>query len=105
MSLESNPKVIVLSGPNGAGKSTAAPKLLHEGLGIFEFVNADVIAAELSPHDPESAAIHAVRIMLARMDELAKQRLSFAFETTLAGRAFAQFIEKLIQTGYELTRS
>ena len=35
------PIVVVIAGPNGAGKSTAAPYLLKQALGIFEFVNAD----------------------------------------------------------------
>ena len=40
--------------------------------------------------------------MLNRLDELAGQRISFAFETTLSGRGFASLLEKLISTGYEL---
>lgn len=99
--METNPKVIVLAGPNGAGKSTAAPRLLHESLQITEFVNADVIASGLSRFAPERAAIRAGRIMLDRLDELASQQVNFAFETTLAGRAFAPWLEKLIDQGYE----
>ena len=101
MSSESTPKVILLAGPNGAGKSTAAPRLLHESLGIVEFVNADVIARGISGFEPERAAIRAGRIMLDRLDELAGQRVSFALETTLSGRAFAPWLERLIETGYE----
>ncbi len=39
--------------------------------------------------------------MLARLRELARRRVSFAFETTLAGRTYAPWISDLIQKGYE----
>lgn len=81
---EPKPSVVILAGPNGAGKSTAAPELLQGELSVREFVNADVIARGLSAFDPDGAAIAAGRVMLARLDELAHQRESFAFETTLA---------------------
>jgi len=96
----SNPKVIVIAGPNGAGKSTVAPELLQGTLAVTEFVNADVIARGLAAFDPESVSIQAGRIMLARLAELAKQRESFAFETTLASRTFATWIMELKKTGY-----
>ena len=53
------PSVVILAGPNGAGKSTAAPALLHGALAVNEFVNADVIAHNISSGDPDSAAIAA----------------------------------------------
>jgi predicted ABC-type ATPase len=94
------PSVVVIGGPNGAGKSTAAPFLLKGALGVTEFVNADVIAQGLSAFQPERAGITAGRIMLARLKELANQRVSFAFETTLASRMFAPWITKISSTGY-----
>ncbi|MCC6739937.1 MAG: zeta toxin family protein [Planctomycetia bacterium] len=96
-----NPVVIIIGGPNGAGKSTTAPDILDAELGITEFVNADVIARGLSAFAPERSAIAASRIMLQRLDELAAQRANFAFETTLASRSFAPWIENLVSTGYE----
>jgi predicted ABC-type ATPase len=97
---EKNPHVIVIAGPNGAGKSTTAPVLLKGTLGVTEFVNADVIAQGLSAFQPESAAFHAGRVMLERLHYLAKERVDFAFETTLASRSFAPWIAKLKQCGY-----
>lgn len=94
------PHVIIIAGPNGAGKSTTAPMLLKGTLGVTEFVNADVIAQGLSAFQPESAAFHAGRVMLERLHYLAKERVNFAFETTLASRSFAPWIEKLKQSGY-----
>jgi len=92
--------IIIISGPNGAGKSTTAPSLLQGTLGVKEFVNADVIAQGLSAFQPETAAFHAGRIMLERLHYLAKERVNFAFETTLASRTFAPWIDDLRKTGY-----
>jgi predicted ABC-type ATPase len=92
--------VVVLAGPNGAGKSTAAPRLLKRTLRVEEFVNADVIAQGLSGFAPERAAMAAGRIMLKRLKELAAQRKSFAFETTLASRSFAPWLNELRRSGY-----
>ena len=94
------PDVIVLAGPNGAGKSTAAEKLLQESCHVSEFVNADVIARGLSAFHPEGVAFAAGRIMLTRLRELATERKSFAFETTLASRTFAPWLKGLIGSGY-----
>ena len=89
----SSPSLIALAGPNGAGKSTAGPSLLKDTLGVTEFVNADLIAQGLSPFAPEAAAVAAGRVMLARLRDLARRRATFAFETTLAGRAYAPWIK------------
>ncbi len=98
---ESTPNIVILAGPNGAGKSTSAPSILRDALGVDEFVNADVIARGLSGFEPERAALAAGRIMLARLRELARQRRTFAFETTLSSRSFAPWIPEQIRTGYQ----
>lgn len=97
---EPRPSIVILAGPNGAGKSTAAPTLLEGTLAVHEFVNADVIAHDLSAGDPDSAAIAAGRLMLSRLRELAGKRVSFAFETTLASRTFAPWLGDLRASGY-----
>jgi len=94
------PHLVVLAGPNGAGKTTAAADLLAGTLRVDEFVNADVIARGLSEFHPERAALEAGRIMLARLHQLASQRINFAFETTLASRSFAPWIAGLQDGGY-----
>ncbi|MCC6409985.1 MAG: AAA family ATPase [Planctomycetes bacterium] len=93
----------MIAGPNGAGKSTTAPALLRDLLGIREFVNADAIAQGMSGFDPDSAAIAAGRAMLRRLTELSRARRDFAFETTLASRSFAPWIERLRRDGYAFT--
>jgi predicted ABC-type ATPase len=95
------PHLIVIAGPNGAGKSTTAPCLLKGTLKVTEFVNADLIAQGLSGFKPESTVFHAGRVMLERIHYLAKKRIDFAFETTLASRTFAPWIADLRKTGYD----
>jgi predicted ABC-type ATPase len=97
---EGNPQVIVIAGPNGAGKTTLAPFLLRDSLRLLEYVNADPIALGLSGFDPASVALGAGRVMLNRLHELAEQRRTFAFESTLAARSYAGWIERLRSDGY-----
>jgi predicted ABC-type ATPase len=93
------PSVVVLAGPNGAGKSTLAGQLVVEVLGVAEFVDADVLARALPPS--VTLAVTAGRVMLTRLDQLARDRQSFGFETTLASRSFAPRIRRLLQGAYE----
>jgi predicted ABC-type ATPase len=95
------PRVVVIAGPNGAAKSTTAPALLRDTLGITAFVNADEIARGLSAFDVERVALQAGRIMLRRLHELADEGADFAFETTLASRIFAGFLQEIRPRGYE----
>lgn len=97
---ELKPQVVIIAGPNGAGKSTLAPFLLRDTLDLREYVNADPIALGLSGFDPASVAFKAGRVMMNRLHDLAEQRKSFAFETTLATRSYAGWIEKLRCQGY-----
>ena len=83
-----------------AGKTTLAPFLLRDTLGLLEYINADPIALGLSAFDPGSVAIEAGRVMLNRLDDLAEQRRTFAFETTLAARSYVRRIEGLIDAEY-----
>lgn len=98
--VNASPVVVIIAGPNGAGKSTAAPKVLQGALGVTEFVNADEIARGLSGFNPEGVAIAAGRVMLSRLRDLAEQRVSFAFETTLASRSVAPWLKRLAESGY-----
>lgn len=82
---KAKPKCIIIAGPNGAGKTTFARKFLTADTGILRFVNADLIAAGLSPLHPELAARKAGRFLLMELDRLAKERSSFALESTLSG--------------------
>lgn len=81
------PNLYIIAGCNGAGKTTASYTILPEILNCNEFVNADNIAAGLSPFRPESVAFEAGRIMLKRINDLLENNQDFAFETTLSQEA------------------
>lgn len=97
------PNLYIIAGCNGAGKTTASYTVLPELLNCNEFVNADNIAAGLSPFNPESVAFEAGRIMLQRIDELLNREVDFAFETTLSTRSYVSLVKRAQQKGYEVT--
>jgi predicted ABC-type ATPase len=97
------PNLYVIGGANGSGKTTVALSLLPNVLGVFEYVNADAIAAGLSPLNPESMAIRAGRLMVERLQTLAEEGADFAFETTLAARTFAPFLRDCQGKGYTIS--
>jgi predicted ABC-type ATPase len=96
------PTVYVIAGPNGAGKTTFAARYLPAFVQCREFVNADLIAAGLSPFAPETQAIRAGRLLLTRIKELAQARSDFGFETTLAGRSYVRALKDMSAAGYRL---
>lgn len=97
------PRLFIISGCNGAGKTTASYSVLPDMLDCKEFVNADEIAKGLSPFQPEKVAIEAGRIMLNRIKELMKQKVDFAFETTLSSKTYKHLIAEAQFNGYFVT--
>ena len=95
------PEIYVIGGCNGSGKTTFALNIFPN-IGNIEFVNADIISAELSPEAPEELAIQASRIMLERLKIIARQKSDFAFETTLAARSFTPFLRQCQNRGYRV---
>jgi predicted ABC-type ATPase len=93
--------IVVVGGPNGAGKTSWAAKHLPTTLNIREFVNADEIARGLSPFDPDSSIVAAGRVMLDRLDMLAKVGDNFAFETTCASHRHPRFLKSCRALGYQ----
>ncbi|MEO6192951.1 MAG: zeta toxin family protein [Thermoanaerobaculia bacterium] len=102
MTETNRPNLYIVAGPNGAGKSTFARLFLPDYADCREFVNADLIAAGLSPFNPESLAIEAGRLMLGRIETLARSRVNFGFETTLAGRGYVPLLRRLRSEGYRI---
>ncbi len=95
-------KVIIIAGPNGAGKTTFAREFLPHEAACPVFVNADLIAAGLSPFDVEAAALQAGRLMLQELERHFQARRSFAFETTLSGRTWLRHIGRWQAAGYRV---
>ncbi len=93
------PQAVIIAGPNGSGKSTAATRLLPSGM---PFVNADLIAQELTGERGTSADINAGRILLERVEALERARTDFAFETTLATKMLASRVEGWRSAGYHV---
>lgn len=96
-------KIIIIAGPNGAGKTTFARSFLPEEAQCPNFINADLIAAGLSPFAPETAALKAGRLMLEEIDALAQSGESFAFETTLSGRGYLRHIMQWRKLSYHVS--
>ena len=99
---KSSPKLYVIAGPNGAGKTTFAEKFLPNYAECFEFVNADLIAKGLSPFTPSWVALKAGKLLLEQIEDCSRRKADFAFETTLAGKAYVNLLKKLKSSGYEL---
>jgi predicted ABC-type ATPase len=97
-----SPRCIIIAGPNGAGKTTFAREFLPIETDIVPFVNADLLAAGLSPIQPGSAALSAGRLFLAELDRLSRAKRSFCFESTLSGLTYVKMLKGWKASGYRL---
>ena len=103
--VQTSPRAIIIAGPNGAGKTTFAREFLPFEAQCPIFVNADLIAAGLSPFAPEVAAIKAsggdeVDVVLpyrALMDGQAAECASFLQQVRQASRPLA--LKVIIESG------
>lgn len=96
------PICTIIAGPNGAGKTTFALTWLPEVAECRNFVNADLIAAGLSPLSPEKEWLAASRLFLQEIRQYIQRRENFAFETTLAGKTYLRLIEELLANGWQI---
>jgi predicted ABC-type ATPase len=97
-----SPTVYVIAGPNGAGKTTFAAQFLPDFVNCRQFLNADLIAAGLSPFAPETQNLRAGRLLLERIRELSRAREDFGFETTLSGRTYVRLLTDLKAADYRV---
>lgn len=95
-------RIIIIAGPNGSGKTTFAREYLLNEAHCPDFINVDLIAAGLSPFDPNRAAIQAGRIMLSEIQRRVRKHESFAFETTLSGHVYARMIPEWRRSDYRV---
>lgn len=96
------PTCWIIAGPNGAGKTTFALEYLPQIASRVRFINADLIAAGLSPLAPERELLTASRIFLREIAERVATREDFALETTLAGRSYLRLVERLRAAGWRV---
>lgn len=92
----------IIAGPNGAGKTTFALKYLPLVAPGTAFVNADLIAAGLSPLAPEQQLVAASRLFLQQIEHHVGEGQDFAFETTLSGRGYLRLVLRLREAGWRV---
>lgn len=102
MSIKNHPNCWIIAGPNGSGKTTFALACLPAVAHCRNFINADLIAAGLSPLAPETELIAASRLFLKEIQNCIHNREDFAFETTLAGRSYLKLIRQLKSEGWRV---
>ncbi|MDM8536741.1 dephospho-CoA kinase [Desulfobacterales bacterium HSG17] len=90
----------VLAGGNGAGKSTFY-NLYLEKFGV-NFVNADLIAREINPDNPEIVSYQAATIAAKIREDLLSQGITFCFETVFSHESKIDFIAKAKARGYQV---
>jgi predicted ABC-type ATPase len=95
-------RIVIIAGPNGAVKTTFAKEFLPKEADCPDFVNVDLIAAGLSPFNPEKASLRAGLLVLQEIRCRVRAGESFAFETTLSGRHYAQLIPLWRNAGYHV---
>ena len=96
-------RCVLIAGPSGAGNTAFASEFLPYDvrfLNFLNFLNADLIAARLSPLKSELAAMAADRLMLEEIDRLTDLRVDFAWESKLSGITYAKRIRTLKEAGY-----
>lgn len=94
------PRLVLLVGGNGAGKTTFYKTFL-EPRGLA-FINADVVAKEFWPDNPEAHSYDAMRLVeKSRKDALSHGR-SFCFETVFSHESKVEFIQEAREHGYEV---
>ena len=96
------PNIYIAAGPNGVGKTTFMEEFLPNYADCLHFVNADLIAAGLSPFSPESAAIKAGKLVLEEIERHIDYGHDFAFETTLAGKSYVCLLKTVREKGYRI---
>ena len=97
------PTCTVIAGPNGAGKTTFALTYLPDAANCRNFVNADLIAAGLSPLSSEREWLAASRLFLREIDHYIRRREDFAFETTLSTKSYVNLLIKAQAMGFQVT--
>ena len=97
-----DPVLHLLAGPNGAGKS----KLFAEVIGPathLQLINADELAAQRWPEDPEGRSYDAAVIAAERRAELIAARASFVTETVFSHESKVELVKQASAAGYLVT--
>lgn len=98
--MSAQPQLWLLAGANGAGKTTFYRTRLAP-LGL-PFVNADEIARELYPADPEGYSYQAAQVAAELRQQLLLERRSFCFETVFSHPSKVDFLARAKAFGYQV---
>ena len=90
----------ILVGGNGAGKSTFY-RLMLKPPGI-PFINADQIAREIYPDDPEGNSYNAAKLAGQMCKEQLQAGTSFCFETVFSHPSKIDFLGRARALGYQI---
>lgn len=96
----SDKQLWVLAGGNGAGKSTFYRTRL-EPLGL-PFINADILAKQLYPHEPEKHSYLAAKIAAEMRHKLIHEGRSFCMETVFSHPSKIDFVAQAKALGYQV---
>lgn len=94
--------VYIIAGPNGSGKTTFAKTFLPEYAKCTRFINADLIAAGLSPFSPQQVALKSGKLVLEQIKEYANAGVDFGFETTMSGVTYLKYFKMFKDKGYKI---
>lgn len=92
------PNLFIIAGPNGSGKTTISKIILEKHL--FEYLNADEIAMNMSQEAIEKVRISAGKLLISRFDKLIQNGVSICIETTLSGLFLVKRIKECRKAGY-----
>jgi predicted ABC-type ATPase len=87
-------------GPNGAGKSTFVELVLAPHRPGVTFVNADVIAAQRWPQDPQAHSYDAAEVASLTRTRLIELREPFIAETVFSHPSKLDLLEQATAAGY-----
>jgi predicted ABC-type ATPase len=102
--LSEPPSIYVLAGVNGAGKSSigGAAFRAHGA----DYYNPDEVARELMAAHPGLTAVEANaaawRTGRGLLERAIRERLAFAFETTLGGNTISRLLDQAARSGIEI---
>lgn len=90
-------------GPNGAGKTTFVEQILAPALPGAPFVNADIIAAQRWPQDPQGHSYDAAQVAAATRAALIEAGASLMAETVFSHPSKLDLIDAANAAGYTVS--
>ncbi|MEW6746759.1 MAG: AAA family ATPase [Planctomycetota bacterium] len=97
----SQPHAIIFAAPNGSGRTTLAQEYLvaHP----LPYLSADLIADCLQDVGSRDIRLQAGRLFFERIEAQIASRASFLTEVTLAGQTFRRVVDRMRDTGFQIS--